>query len=106
MNLTISIASSKKYSENLENFFGFFLATSKICMVASFFFVLHVGDICTLDWVCLSLHFDNGTVAIVAGEEGGVDGGRHQDDSEVRVHPDHVPENNQNEISLTERVKG
>lgn len=56
-----------------------------------------------MDWICLPFHFDNGAVAIVAGEEGGVDGGRHQDDSEVRVHPDHVSENNQNEISLAEK---
>ena len=55
---------------------------------------------CTLDTERLSLHLDNGAVAIVTGEEGGVYCGGHQDDSEVRVHTNHFTKNYQNEVSL------
>ena len=50
--------------------------------------------------MCFPLHFDDGAVAIVTGEEGGVDCGRHEDDSEVRVHTNHVPKNHQNKVRL------
>ena len=56
--------------------------------------------LCTLDRVRLSLHLNNGAVVIVTGEEGGVYCGGHQDDSEVRVHTNHVTKNYQNEVSL------
>ena len=53
-----------------------------------------------MDTERLSLHLDNGAVAIVTGEEGGVYCGGHQDDSEVRVHTNHFTKNYQNEVSL------
>ena len=60
----------------------------------------------TLHWIDLPLDFNDWAVAIVTGEEGGVDGGRHEDDSEVRVHPNHVSQYHQNEVRLREGEEG
>lgn len=45
-------------------------------------------------------HFDDGAVPEVLAEERGVDGGRHEDDAQVRVRVHHVAEQDQCEVSV------
>jgi hypothetical protein len=47
-----------------------------------------------------ALHLDNGTVAEVGGEEGRVNGRRHQDDPHLGVGVHHVPQHHQQEVAI------
>ena len=51
-------------------------------------------------------HFDDGAVVEVLAEQGGVDGGRHDDDPEVRVGVDHVPEDDHDEVGVDVALVG
>ncbi len=54
----------------------------------------------TLNREGASKHLNDGAVEEVLSEHGGVDGGRHEDDADVRVGLDHVSEDDHQEVRL------
>ena len=59
----------------------------------------------TLDREGLSLHFNDGAVVEIVGEQGGVNSGRHEHYSQRWVGTDHITEDDQDKIGLKEKVK-
>lgn len=57
----------------------------------------------TLNGEGASEHLDDGTVEEVLGEHGRVNGRRHEDNSDLRIGLDHVPEDHQQEVRLRKR---